>query len=36
MGGLNRNSGQGWASFAERQVVRHTLSGPCRRATQKF
>ena len=36
MGGLNRLSGEGWAYFATRQVAQHNMSGPCRRATQKF
>ena len=35
-GGLNRLSGQGTLGFTERQVIRRYMSGPCRRATQKF
>jgi hypothetical protein len=35
-GGVNRLSGQGFVRYIERQVVVYSMSGPCRRATQKF
>ena len=35
-GSLNRLSGHGVMSYAVRQVLYYGMSGPCRRATQKF
>jgi hypothetical protein len=32
----NRLSGRGGVIYRERQVISHSMSGPCRRATQKF
>jgi hypothetical protein len=36
MGALNRLSGEAEVTFSVRQVIPYHLSGPCRRATQKF
>lgn len=36
MGSLNRLSGRGLVSYRERSVILRQMSGPCRRATQKF
>jgi hypothetical protein len=36
MGGLDRLSGRGSVTYKERQVILTSMSGPCRRATQKF